>query len=127
MRALILILVAVILVSGCPQQHVTQQKVVIGAEATSAEPAAVADEKVAAKPSPNLQLVTSTFKVEGMDCADCSKAIENKLIGLPGVSTVSADDKRGTTIVQYDSGKITPDEIIAAIGTLKFKASLARP
>src|SRR4051794_15160204 len=72
MRILILLVAPALAVAGCPQQqHVQQQKVVIGAETTPASaPAVKADEKVAVTPSPNLQLVTTTFKVEGMDCKD---------------------------------------------------------
>jgi copper chaperone CopZ len=78
----------------------------------------------ATSPKPKIELATARFTVEGMTCADCSKSIENELIGIDGVTTVSADDKAGKAIVQYDASKVTTDQLIAAIGSLKFKATL---
>jgi Cu+-exporting ATPase len=75
---------------------------------------------VAEKP----ELTTTKFKVDGMDCADCSKAIESKLIGISGVSTVSVDDKSGRAVVQYDPARLSKSDIIAAIDSLKFRASV---
>ncbi len=61
-----------------------------------------------------------------MTCESCSKSIESELIGIEGVTTVSADDKSGSAIVQYDPAKVTTDKLIAAIDSLKFKATIAQ-
>jgi copper chaperone CopZ len=111
-RNLILTSLGVLALAGCPETQV--------AAPLDARP------KVARAPKPAPKLTTTTFRVEGMTCTDCSRAIEGKLIGLPGVSTVSADDKAGRAVVQYDAAKVNPDDIIAAIDALKFKASLAQ-
>ena len=126
MRTSVILLLALLALAGCPAKGPgsNAQDAVRPGNAVAQPPHQT---KAPGSPSPSLQVVTTTFKVEGMDCADCGKAIETKLIGMPGVSTVSADEKAGRAIVQYDEGKITKDDIIAAINSLKFKASLAKP
>jgi copper chaperone CopZ len=111
--------------TGCPQKDPgdPQAPEIEGNAAPAGQPGGPAAEpRVVVQNPPGL--VTSDFKVEGMTCADCSKSIEATLIRVPGVSTVSADDKAGTTRVQYDPGDVTPAALIEAMDKLKFKATL---
>jgi copper chaperone CopZ len=112
---------------GCPARQVTdaaddtaQSSVGAGAGGTAVTGGGSSTAK------PKIVLATTRFKVEGMTCADCSKSIESELIGIEGVTTVSADDKSGSAIVQYDASKVQPAQLIAAIESLKFRASLAQ-
>ena len=118
MRATFLIL-GLFALAGCPKE---QPRTPTLADRHTVVPA-TGETTAPSMPSPK-QLVTTSFKVEGMTCADCSKAIETKLIGMAGVTTASADDKAGKAIVQYDAGKVTKADIIMAINSLKFRASV---
>jgi copper chaperone len=105
-----MILLLVLILCGCPH---------VDAKNSVAAPSAARPDQ-----TDKAELVTSTFKVEGMTCDDCSQAIEGKLAGIEGVITVAADHKAGTAIVQYDPRQVTPPQIVAAIDALKFKARL---
>jgi copper chaperone CopZ/predicted small lipoprotein YifL len=72
--------------------------------------------------APNL--TTTVFAVQGMTCEDCSKAIEAKLAAMEGVRTVAADSAAGITKVEYNPQAVNDAQIIAAIESLKFKASV---
>jgi copper chaperone CopZ len=133
-------LLALLAVTGCPNSKTNQEGADFAADerSTMREPSAQAEaqpvpgnatESLApGDQQPKVQnppgVVTADFKVEGMTCEDCSKAIEGTLIRLEGVSTVSADDKNGTARVQYDPGRCTPDQIVDAINKLKYTATL---
>jgi copper chaperone CopZ len=69
-------------------------------------------------------ITTTVFTVTGMTGSDCSAAIESALIKLPGVTTVSADDKTGIAKVQYDPQQSTPAQLIAAIEKLGYAAKV---
>lgn len=66
----------------------------------------------------------STFKVEGMTCGGCEAGVKAKVKKLAGVESVEASYKEGTARVVYDPAKITPQQIIAAIEQLGYKAEL---
>jgi copper chaperone CopZ len=125
MRIYFPVLISLLALTGCPTKDQSEAERVVMQTPTASGP--TGESKSTGTPSASLQLVTTTFHVEGMDCADCGKAIETKLIGMAGVSTVSADEKAGRTIVQYDEGKVTKQQLIAAIDSLKFKAKEATP
>jgi copper chaperone CopZ len=108
-----LITTAAVLLTGCPKA--TQP------EAAQAPPHA---QQASSDAATKVELTTTTFKVEGMDCKECSTAIESELIKIKGVSTVSADERNGTAKVQYDPAAVTTDKLIAAIDSLKFKATV---
>ena len=64
------------------------------------------------------------FTVTGMKDATAASSIETALIKLDGVSTVSANDKTGSTKVQFDPAKVTTDQLIAEFKKLGFTAKL---
>lgn len=55
------------------------------------------------------------FKVEGMACEHCVRAVTNAVGALPGVGSVSVDLGQKTVAVQFDSAKSTVENIVAAI------------
>jgi mercuric ion transport protein len=61
-------------------------------------------------------------KIPSMDCAACALNIQTVLKKQPGVqqALVSFDTKEA--VVQYDSAKLSPEKIIAAIDQTGFKA-----
>jgi len=46
-----------------------------------------------------------------MKCGGCQKRVEDALGGLPGVTSVKVDLKKGEVQVAYDGASITPDQI----------------
>lgn len=133
---LITAVLAALLLVGCLGNADTQapgQPVGRGGSAQQGQPSASetqqsgagGEQAAAAANDAAVKLVTAEYSVTGMTCDDCSSAIESELIKVPGVSTVSADWKTGSTKVQYDAGKVTDAQLIAAIEKLGYTAKLA--
>jgi len=55
------------------------------------------------------------INVEGMSCSHCVNAVTKAVEGLDGVSEVKVDLETKTATVGYDSDRITPEIIKAAI------------
>ena len=55
------------------------------------------------------------INVEGMSCSHCVNAVTKAVEGLDGVSKVKVDLEAKTATVDYDSDRITPEIIKAAI------------
>ncbi len=61
--------------------------------------------------------------IEGMHCGSCAVGIQMLVSQMEGVKSieVSYEDKKGT--VEFDSSKVTKEEIVKSIGELGYKAS----
>jgi len=55
------------------------------------------------------------LNVEGMSCSHCENAIKKAVGELQGVNSVLVDLKEKTVTVEYDSGKLSLDDIKNAI------------
>lgn len=64
------------------------------------------------------------LKIEGMHCGGCATGIQMVTAGMDGVASsfVDLDGKKGT--FEFDSSKVTTDQIIAEIGKLGYTASV---
>jgi copper chaperone len=62
----------------------------------------------------------------GMDCAICAVPIKARLKQLRGVSAVDVSVEQGTVSVQYDSAKVKPEQLVAAIDSTGYKATLPK-
>ena len=67
---------------------------------------------------------TSTFHVTGMTCGGCEVGVRRVVKKLEGVEEVEASYEEGTATVTYQAEVVTPDDIIAAIEELGYKAEL---
>lgn len=87
-------------------------------------PATVVVARPAEHATPATDPKTIRFKVEGMTCGGCVIGVRKVLTRLDGVSKakVSYDDQRA--IVTYDPAKVTVEQMIAAIETLGYKATV---
>ena len=85
---------------------------------------AVAGVAIAGADDTSTQLVTSSFKVEGMTCGGCEAGVKMKVKKLDGVDSVEASYKDGTADVTYDPTQLGPEQIIAAIEDLGYTAEL---
>ncbi|WFA08851.1 sulfite exporter TauE/SafE family protein [Tissierella sp. Yu-01] len=59
--------------------------------------------------------------IEGMSCSHCEMAIENKLIGLRGVSYVKASYEKGEVEITYDKDITSIGQIKKTINKLDYK------
>ena len=62
---------------------------------------------------PNLEHASIT--IEGMDCAACATAIENKLKAVPGVREAKVSFEQGTAEVDYETGAASVEQLEKAV------------
>ena len=80
----------------------------------------------AAAPNAIANLQRVVIPVEGMSCVTCEVAVRNALKKVNGVASahVSAATKNAT--VDYDPTKANPDQIVGAINSTGYRASLTQ-
>ena len=64
-----------------------------------------------------------TIKVGGMTCGGCVAAVERVLRGVEGVDQVAVSLEKGEARVDYDAGRVTPDDLRAAIEDAGYDAA----
>lgn len=62
------------------------------------------------------------FAVLGMDCPACAKAVETKLMALPGVRSASVSYEQGKAEVEYDPASVSVDQLQQAIADAGYRA-----
>lgn len=67
-----------------------------------------------------MALKTLELPITGMHCASCVRRIERKLAGLNGVVRASVNLATEKATVEYEQGRITPDEIKSAIRDIGY-------
>ncbi len=67
---------------------------------------------------------TVTLAVQGMTCGGCVLGTRKMLTRLPGVIKADVSYPKGTAVVTYDPSKVTVAQMIAAIRTLHYTATL---
>ena len=70
------------------------------------------------------QLSTIELKVSGMTCSGCAVSVRNALLEVRGVASASVDHEAGRATVQYDSSKVSADQLLEAVNKTGYKASL---
>lgn len=69
---------------------------------------------------------TLHLTVSGMDCADCTTTIANRLERVPGVVSATVDFETGLAVVRYDGRDDMLDAAIAAVRAAGYSAKEAR-
>ncbi len=64
--------------------------------------------------------------VRGMFCESCESTIQAMLKQTPGVVHAKASVKSGTTVVQYDSTRVSPQAIVDVITRLGYIATIRK-
>ena len=64
----------------------------------------------------------ATFTIEGMDCAACAKAVENKLQAVAGVRKAAVSFEHKKAEVDYDAQSATPAQMEKAIAEAGYRA-----
>jgi copper chaperone len=66
--------------------------------------------------------VTQEFAVEGMSCQGCVKSVTGAVRRVPGVEDVAVSLEKKSATVAFDSAKVQPAAIVAAIVGAGFEA-----
>jgi Cu+-exporting ATPase len=56
-----------------------------------------------------------SFDIEGMHCAGCSASVEKAAMRTEGVTSANVNLAAGKAYIEYDSGRVTPEEIAQRI------------
>ncbi len=70
---------------------------------------------------------TITLAVRAMTCGGCVLGTRKALTRLPGVAKADVSYEKGTAVVTYDPRRVTVEQMVAAIKTLGYTATLATP
>lgn len=76
--------------------------------------------------APIAALDTVTLRVEGMTCGGCTLATRKVLERLDGVTKADVSYEQKTAVVIYDPAKVTTAQMIQAVATLKYTASVVK-
>ena len=66
---------------------------------------------------------TTTIKVNGMTCAGCTAAVERVLRALDGVGNVSVSLNDAQATVEFESGRVSVDDMRGAIEDAGYDAA----
>jgi copper chaperone CopZ len=72
-------------------------------------------------------LDTVALHVDGMTCGGCTIATRKVLERLDGVTKADVDYDRKRAVVTYDPSKVTVAQMITAVATLKYTATVIAP
>lgn len=65
---------------------------------------------------------SADFDITGMTCAACSARIEKTLNRMPGVATANVNLALETAHVEYTPGAVSPEDIMAKVAQIGYKA-----
>jgi copper chaperone CopZ len=84
-----------------------------------------------ATPAPHSTHSTSFAKaflnIEGMDCEACAAGLEATLGRVDGVGMVKVTYEEGMAVIEYDPAVVQPNNLIAKVDEVGFKATLNEP
>jgi len=68
---------------------------------------------------------TTRLQISGMTCGHCSAAVEKALLGQSGVRSATVHLEDGTAEVEYEEGKVVPEQLIASVEEEGYRAAFA--
>lgn len=68
--------------------------------------------------------MTIKLNIKGMSCGGCVNAVRQALAGVDGVDIVTVDLESAKATVTSESGNITPTDLIIAVKSAGYDASL---
>jgi|SRR5581483_4773093 len=77
-----------------------------------------------AAPIANSNLQRVAIPVEGMSCATCEVAVHNALMRVDGVASARVSVATKDATVDYDPEKTNPDQLVTAINSTGYRASV---
>lgn len=70
---------------------------------------------------------TVLIPVEGMSCVVCAARVKKGLQSIDGVQEAEIDLERREARVRYVEGKVSPEQLVAAVNQLGYKAGTPAP
>lgn len=70
---------------------------------------------------------TTTIRVEGMHCNQCSASVAKVLKATDGVEKVEVSSEKGVAVIQYDDQKVSEAKLREVINSTGFKAVEEKP
>jgi copper chaperone len=64
-----------------------------------------------------------TLNISGMSCNHCKMKVEKALKTLDGVENVEVNLEAGQAVVDFDSGKISAEELKTVVGEAGYEVS----
>ncbi len=92
----------------------------------AAAPATAAAQSFPALTADAAEEKTVRLAVEGMTCGGCTLGTKKVLTRLTGVTKAEVSYEKKEAIVTYDPAKVTVEQMIAAIKTLGYTATVAK-
>lgn len=74
-----------------------------------------------------VKIVTTSIRVDGMDCYDCAQTIERAVSRLPGVTATSVSFPAAAMRVEYVAGEVALDRIAVRVERLGYVVDGGRP
>jgi copper chaperone len=68
---------------------------------------------------------TTRLQVSGMTCGHCQAAVEKALLGQSGVRNATVHLEKGAAEVEYEEGRVSPEQLIAAVEEEGYRAAVA--
>lgn len=65
-----------------------------------------------------------TLKVEGMSCQHCVKSVKEALLSNEGVSKADVKLEENKAYVEYDSDKVSKDDLVKSVDESGYKAKI---
>ena len=65
---------------------------------------------------------STTIRIEGMTCKNCSASVTKALKATEGVQKVEVSHEKGVAVVEYDDQKVTEQRLREVINSTGFKA-----
>jgi Cd2+/Zn2+-exporting ATPase len=81
-------------------------------------------EPLALESAEPVTLRRAQFVVEGMDCSDCARRVEDRLGRMGGVRATASNTGERTVTVEYEPDLVEPGQMRAALGRLGYLASV---
>lgn len=75
---------------------------------------------------PQASTSVATIPVEGMSCVSCAATVKKTLQKIGGVAEVEVSLEHRTARIRYVDGKVSPDQLVAAINGLGYRAGAPR-
>lgn len=85
-----------------------------------------ARQRQAQPPTSQLQTRVVTIPVEGMVCLACTARVKSTLKAINGVAEVEVNLAGRVARVEYFEGKVSPEQLVAAINRLGYRAGPPR-
>lgn len=68
---------------------------------------------------------TTRLKISGMTCGHCADTVQKALSNQPGVRTATVHLDSGAAEVEYEEGRVAPEQMIAAVEEQGYRARYA--